>query len=59
MKTPPGVSPSDFAAALGQFAEAVGKAWVFTSDEDVDLYRDATSATAVPHRPTPAASSSI
>jgi 4-cresol dehydrogenase (hydroxylating) len=43
MKTPPGVSPSDFAAALGQFAEAVGKAWVFTSDEDVDLYRDAFS----------------
>jgi 4-cresol dehydrogenase (hydroxylating) len=43
MKTPPGVSPSDFAAALGQFAEVVGKAWVFSSDEDVDLYRDAFS----------------
>ena len=43
MRTPPGVSPSDFAAALGEFEQAVGKQWVFTSDEDVDLYRDAYS----------------
>jgi (+)-pinoresinol hydroxylase len=43
MKTPPGVSSSDFAAALGQFEQTVGKPWVFTSDEDVDLYRDAFS----------------
>jgi len=43
MKTPPGVSATDFAAALGQFEAAVGKEWVFTSDEDVALYRDAYS----------------
>jgi (+)-pinoresinol hydroxylase len=43
MKVPPGVSPTDFAAALAQFEQAVGKEWVFTSDEDVALYRDAYS----------------
>jgi len=43
MRVPPGVSPSDFADALKQFEEAVGKEWVFTSDEDVALYRDAYS----------------
>jgi 4-cresol dehydrogenase (hydroxylating) len=43
MKTPPGVSASDFGTALGQFEQAIGKQWVFTSDEDVDLYRDAYS----------------
>ena len=43
MPAPPGVSPADFAAALGQFEQAVGKQWVFTSDADVDLYRDAFS----------------
>jgi (+)-pinoresinol hydroxylase len=43
MRVPPGVSPSDFADALKQFEEAVGKDWVFTSDEDVALYRDAYS----------------
>ena len=43
MKTPPGVSATDFAAALGQFEAAVGKEWLFTSDEDVALYRDAYS----------------
>jgi (+)-pinoresinol hydroxylase len=40
MKLPPGVSASDFAQAIKQFEEAVGKEWVFTSDEDVALYRD-------------------
>jgi len=40
---PPGVSAADFEAALKQFQEAVGKEWVFTSDEDVALYRDAYS----------------
>jgi 4-cresol dehydrogenase (hydroxylating) len=40
---PPGVSPSDFAEALRRFEAAVGKDWVFTSDEDLDLYRDAYS----------------
>jgi (+)-pinoresinol hydroxylase len=43
MKLPPGVSASDFAAAIQQFQDAVGKEWVFTSDEDVALYRDAYS----------------
>ena len=40
MKAPPGVSPSDFAKALSEFEQAVGKPWVFTADEDVALYRD-------------------
>ena len=43
MRTPPGVSPSDFAEAVAQFQTAVGKDWVFTSDEDLDLYKDAYS----------------
>jgi 4-cresol dehydrogenase (hydroxylating) len=43
MKIPPGVSTSDFAAAIKQFEDAVGREWVFTSDEDVALYRDAYS----------------
>jgi len=41
--TPPGVNAKDFSDALKQFEEAVGKEWVFTSDEDVALYRDAYS----------------
>src|SRR5215470_6336453 len=43
MRTPPGVSSADFSAALDQFAAAVGKEWVFTSDEAVTPYRDAYS----------------
>jgi FAD/FMN-containing dehydrogenase len=43
MRLPPGVKSKDFSDALKQFAEAVGKKWVFTSDEDVDLYRDSYS----------------
>jgi len=43
MKIPPGVNGKDFADAIRQFEQAVGKEWVFTSDEDVDLYRDAYS----------------
>ncbi len=43
MRLPPGVSGKDFSDALKQFSEAVGKEWVFTSDEDVDLYRDSYS----------------
>ena len=43
MILPPGVSAGDFSAAISQFEAAVGKAWVFTSDEDVALYRDAYS----------------
>jgi len=43
MRLPPGVNSKDFSNALNQFAVAVGKEWVFTSDEDVDLYRDSYS----------------
>jgi len=43
MRVPPGVSSEDFSTALQQFEEAVGKEWVFTSDEDVAMYRDAYS----------------
>ena len=43
MKLPPGVSQSDFTSALSQFQSIVGKEWVFTSDDDMDMYRDAYS----------------
>jgi FAD/FMN-containing dehydrogenase len=43
VRVPPGVSDADFATALTQFEAAVGKEWVFTSDEDMDLYRDSFS----------------
>ena len=43
MRLPPGVSSADFSDAIKQFQDAVGKEWVFTSDEDVDLYRDSYS----------------
>jgi (+)-pinoresinol hydroxylase len=43
MKVPPGVSEADYASALSQFKQAVGEQWVFTSDSDLDLYRDAYS----------------
>ena len=43
MKVPPGVSPADFSEALKQFEDVVGKEWVFTADDDVDLYRDSYS----------------
>lgn len=42
-RPPPRVSAADFAAALGRFAAALGKEWVFTSEADLDLYRDAYS----------------
>jgi (+)-pinoresinol hydroxylase len=38
---PPGVDGTAFAAALAAFKEAVGAERVYTSDEDVALYRDA------------------
>ena len=44
MALPPNVSPTDFNAALTAWRQAVGPDWVFTSDEDVALYRDAYSA---------------
>jgi 4-cresol dehydrogenase (hydroxylating) len=40
MKLPPNVSQADFTAALREFANIVGDQWLFTSDEDLDLYRD-------------------
>jgi (+)-pinoresinol hydroxylase len=43
MPTPPNVSATDFASALSAWRETVGSEWVFTSDEDVALYRDAYS----------------
>lgn len=43
MKLPPGVSSADFNAALAAFRRIVGDEWVFTSEEDVMLYRDAYS----------------
>src|SRR6187551_434875 len=43
MATPPNVSTADFNKALAAWRQAVGKDWVFTSDEDVALYRDAYS----------------
>lgn len=43
MALPPEVSPADFEAALAAWRDAVGPEWVFTSDEDVALYRDAYS----------------
>ena len=43
MKLPPNVSQADFTAALQAFAGIVGDQWVFTSDEDLELYRDSYS----------------
>ncbi len=43
MRTPPGVSAEDFAAAIAAFQAVVGRDWVFTSDEDLEPYRDAYS----------------
>ena len=40
MKTPDGVSESDFRKALQEFANIVGPEWVMTSPEAVGLYRD-------------------
>lgn len=43
MATPPGISERDFARALTELRNAVGADSVFTSDEDLNLYRDAYS----------------
>ncbi len=40
---PPGVTQADFTAALAAFAQVVGDEWLFTSDEDLELYRDSYS----------------
>ena len=43
MSVPPGVSERDFERAVARFRSVVGADWIFTSDEDVALYRDAYS----------------
>jgi 4-cresol dehydrogenase (hydroxylating) len=43
MPIPAGMSEGDFGAALRRLREVVGSEWVFSSDEDVALYRDAYS----------------
>jgi hypothetical protein len=43
MAIPPNVSPTAFNAALDAWRQTVGPEWVFTSEEDVALYRDAYS----------------
>ncbi|MEN9705060.1 MAG: 4-cresol dehydrogenase [hydroxylating] flavoprotein subunit [Pseudomonadota bacterium] len=43
MALPPNVFATDFNAALAGWRDAVGSDWVFTSDADVALYRDAYS----------------
>ena len=40
---PPGITDADFRAALRELEEIVGREWVFSSDEDVALYKDAYS----------------
>ena len=42
-KPPSGLSERDFKTALRRIADVVGDQWVFSSDEDVALYRDAYS----------------
>jgi 4-cresol dehydrogenase (hydroxylating) len=41
MTLPPGVDAKQFTVAIRELRTVVGADWVFTSDEDVDLYRDA------------------
>ena len=43
MHLPPDVSQERFNEATSRFARVLGPEWVFTSDEDIDLYRDAYS----------------
>jgi (+)-pinoresinol hydroxylase len=43
MRTVPGLSTAQYAQALQEFEGIVGKSNVYTSDEDLDLYRDAYS----------------
>ena len=42
-KPPSGLGERDFKTALRRIADVVGDQWVFSSDEDVALYRDAYS----------------
>lgn len=43
MAVPPGLTEREFSRVLSEFADVVGNEWVFSSDEDMDLYRDAYS----------------
>jgi FAD/FMN-containing dehydrogenase len=43
VRLPPGVSRGDFNKVLSAWRDAVGGEWVFTSEQDVGLYRDAYS----------------
>jgi hypothetical protein len=43
MNLPPGIKQGDFTKALEDFAGAVGRDWVFSSDSDVALYDDSFS----------------
>src|SRR5216683_1807779 len=43
MRVPPGVEGSVFAEAIAGFETAAGRQWVYTSEEDVELYKDAYS----------------
>lgn len=43
MSLPPGVSARQFNAAIAKLKTAVGEEWVYTSEEDLHLYRDAYS----------------
>src|SRR5215468_1659502 len=43
MPLPEGVTQANFDRALREFEKAVGSQWVFTSDADIALYRDAYS----------------
>jgi FAD/FMN-containing dehydrogenase len=37
---PPGVSAASFASAIQEFEAGIGKEWVYTTEADLDLYRD-------------------
>lgn len=43
MALPPNLSQQEFNNALAEFRQAVGNDWVFSSDEDIALYRDSYS----------------
>ena len=43
MKLPANVNQAEFTAALKAFMRVVGEEWLFTSDEDLELYRDSYS----------------
>lgn len=43
LRVPPGIRPQDFAAAIEEFQAVAGVEWVFTSDADLNVYRDAYS----------------